>query len=479
MRSDSSLRTAPAIVAGVAAGGFLLVTADRGIVRLGILAVMLLFFVTLTVPALKRVLLAISLLEIPIQVDIYLNYDEVESATNALSGFNLSITTVVLVALYALWGTELAGGFSRLSPAALRAALPSFVYLALVTLSLAVAADTLLALYEIVLLAQVLLLFFYLLNHVRSRDDLMFVVTILLVGLVAQSLISMGLKVLGEDLQIGPVLADIDGGRVNGTFGSPNALGGYLSLLMPLGLSLMVANVGSFHRRLGGIGLTLGSMTLVLTFSRGAWIGFAISTGLVVVVAWQRRWLRGAMAAAMAAAVLVFLIAFQDEILLRLGEYNNAAAQSRLPLMELASAMIRDRPLLGVGANNFAAQLDPYVTVEYSKSWISTVHNKYLLVWAETGILALMAFLVVLAAAVRSGWRAMTGSDRVTSPVALGLMAGVIANMIHMTVDLFHGRAQVQMLWVVVALLLALPQISQSVPVSREEDADRLITPRT
>ena len=35
------------------------------------------------------------------------------------------------------------------------------------------------------------------------------------------------------------------------------------------------------------------------------------------------------------------------------------------------------------------------------------------------------------------------------------------------------------MLWVVVALLLALPQISQSVPVSREEDADRLITPRT
>ena len=48
-----------------------------------------------------------------------------------------------------------------------------------------------------------------------------------------------------------------------------------------------------------------------------------------------------------------------------------------------------------------------------------------------------------------------------TAALALGLAAGLLGNMVHMTVELFHSRIQVQMLWLVIGLLLAVPRIAR------------------
>jgi putative inorganic carbon (HCO3(-)) transporter len=128
--------------------------------------------------------------------------------------------------------------------------------------------------------------------------------------------------------------------------------------------------------------------------------------------------------------------------------------------MDLAFRMIVDNPVLGLGANNFAASMNQYLTIDFSQEWIFTVHNKYLLVWAETGILGLVAFLWIMVAAIRRGWAAVRAHDRVLSPLALGLTTGIVANMIHMTVDIFHSRTQIQMLWIVMALMLAIASMT-------------------
>jgi O-antigen ligase len=106
-----------------------------------------------------------------------------------------------------------------------------------------------------------------------------------------------------------------------------------------------------------------------------------------------------------------------------------------------------------------------YVTPDFSAyggEWLYTVHNKYLLVWAQTGLGGLITFIAVLIVALINGWRAWRLQDRFLSPLALGLGAGLVGHMVHMWVDVFAARPQIQTLWICSALLAGLAQVAQS-----------------
>jgi O-antigen ligase len=124
--------------------------------------------------------------------------------------------------------------------------------------------------------------------------------------------------------------------------------------------------------------------------------------------------------------------------------------------MKLALRVIADNPILGVGANNLPIRLDDYAGLEMSGEWLYAVHNKYLLVWAEQGTLGLLAYLAFLLATLRNAWRCWKRSHSTLSPLALGLMAGLIGFMVHMAVDLFRDRPLLQLLCVVSGLITAM-----------------------
>jgi hypothetical protein len=96
---------------------------------------------------------------------------------------------------------------------------------------------------------------------------------------------------------------------------------------------------------------------------------------------------------------------------------------------------------------------------EFSRSWIYTVHDKYLLVWAGSGIGALLAFVWFLVATVRRGLLASRSADPVLAAIAIALTGAVIGQMVHMTVELFQSRPQVQLLWVIAGLLVAMTHL--------------------
>ena len=452
---DGGLAFALVAVAGLVVAVGLLAVLDGIIFKAGVAGITGLLLASLSVATLRRVLVTVVLLEIPIQVDIYLNHDEAIAQSGALSGFNISVTTLCLVVLYLLWAGEIAARVKRPGPPRLFLAVPSFVYFALLTVSVAVATDAMLAVAEVVILAQAMLLFLYLLFHVRHRDDVIFVIVVITAATLLQSLIALSVVPLGGRLSLGPIAAGTQGRRLLGTFGSPVVLGGYLSLTLPVALGLMLVPTKRAYRWLAGAAFGLGSLALVLTLTRGAWGGYLLATGFMVIYALRRGWASASMPSLLVVLGLLLAIAFSDEILSRVAQFDNPSAQARFPLMDLAFRMIGDNPFLGVGANNFAATMNRYLTVDFSTDWIFTVHNKYLLVWAETGLASLVAFLTVLVTALRRGWEAVVASDRSLAPIAVGLVAGVAANMIHMLVDIFHARPQTQMLWLSLALILA------------------------
>lgn len=77
--------------------------------------------------------------------------------------------------------------------------------------------------------------------------------------------------------------------RAYGTFEQPNPYGGYLGLILPLALSLVLARwqrrgVWPFiARALTGLSLVLMGVALLMSWSRGAWLGFAAGLALIVV----------------------------------------------------------------------------------------------------------------------------------------------------------------------------------------------------
>ena len=436
-------------------GGALVAAPGPRVLDLAGLAVVGVGFIVSDMATIKRALVAIALIELPLQLDIYLGHDEVLGSIGTVSGFNISVTTFVLVLLYGLWGVEAMSsrrGWRR--PASL-ALLPAAGYFTATLLSALVARRPLVAMYEIVIIFQALLILIYVVHFIRTRRDLLFVVFLTVIGMLIQAFIALVIQQVGS-FAFGAFAGGAKDTRVAGTLGSPNVLGSYLALVLGPTLGLALSSAHRSLRFLAGGTLLVGSLALLLTESRGAWVGYGIALTIAIAVAYRMEWVRSRQLLLLAIPMVVMIASQAPTILARLGEFTNPAAQARIPLMELAFKMIQDAPVFGVGANNFSTALSEYLTVEYSQTWIFTVHNKYLLVWVEAGLIALVMFSWFLIAALRRAWRVVRLGDPLLGPLALGLMAGVASNMIHMLVDIFNGRPQTHTLWLVIGTIIAL-----------------------
>src|SRR5262245_20285448 len=194
-------------LAGVFLGLYLLlaVAADlRGMAFLVglIVSPFLLVIATRIAGDLKKLLLVVMLLEIPISVDFNFKFDETVARINAVSGFNISLTTLCLIFLYAWWFAEIVTRRARpLPPGLFRMSLPLIAYLIVVIFSTLFSHIAMLAFFEINLLVQAILIYFYIIHVIRTRQDLLLVVTCLLLGLFLEGLIMIAARGIGHSLE--------------------------------------------------------------------------------------------------------------------------------------------------------------------------------------------------------------------------------------------------------------------------------------
>jgi O-antigen ligase len=409
----------------------------------------------------ERLLLGIIILEIPIQVDAYLFFQEHWAEYGAIGGINLSISTFCIGGLYALWLGKFAAAAGYPWRRQLYFGYPAAAYLGCALISLCVAHERSMAINSIVLLAQAFLIYHYLANRVQSRGDVVFAVAMLLVALAMQGMIMLGLFALGHPIQLGPVAGMItEDLRVGGTVGSPVTGATYLALSMAPALAVLATPLASRYKLLAIAALALGGIGLLLTLSRGAWLAVAMSIGVFLFLAWYRRLVSVWLPAALALSLLLIGFTFQESIANRLLGDDEGSAEARLPLVYLAGEMIGDQPLTGVGINNATIVGSQYsALLDYRTEWYYTIHNKYLLEWVELGVFGLAAFVWFLFSTLRYGWTVWQRRDRVLSPLALGLLLAIAGQMLHMTVDVFNSRAQVQSLWLCAGLIVALSRM--------------------
>ena len=406
----------------------------------------------------ERILLGVIILEIPVQIDTYLMFQEKWADFGAIGGINVSLSTFCLGLLYLTWLVDSSAVAGNQSRHRLYFSIPLTVYMGLATVSFFVAENRHLALNSIALLGQAYLCYVYVSNRVKTRSDVMFVVTMLLVALAMQAAIMVGLVAIGHSFSVWPVKASLSSDlRPEGTIGSANSAGSYLGLLMLPALGVSIAAASRPVKLAAIAALMLAGVAMLFTMSRGAWIGFGVAVSLFCLIAWHRRWISAWRPIILALAVLMLAGVFQSSIMSRLFSDDGGSALSRIPLNRTAWQIIGDHPVLGVGINNSALVASQYAMMpEYRQEWFYTTHNKYLLEWEELGPLGLGAFLCFLLATMLAGWKTWQRQDELLAPIALGLSLAIITQMLHMTVDIFNNRPQVQMLWLCAGLVAAI-----------------------
>jgi O-antigen ligase len=193
--------------------------------------------------------------------------------------------------------------------------------------------------------------------------------------------------------------------RASGTLPHPNMLGAFLvfSLMMTCYLYEQSAKRGWI-----GAALFLQIVTLFTTYCRAAIFAFAGAILVWMVLSWlkEKRMCKACRPLVMGFAVSVLL--FYPQLFHRGGvvSYNELASKSdvmRISMQKVALLMIQDHPWMGIGYNNYLLALPHYTKGAVVDTIM--VHNIYLLIAAEMGLIGLAVFLVFCGVVLYRGWQ--------------------------------------------------------------------------
>lgn len=416
------------------------------------------YFVALVVGAgltvgLRRGLLAIAVASLPFQMGISLAHDSAASEIGALGGMDVSVTTLAVVGLWTLWLID--RSVTADGPSIeLRALAPFGVFVLVVALAALWARDVGLATNELFLLVESFLLGVYVAVWSRADSERSFVFGCLIASGALQAAAVVLARVTGA---VPGVRVDVTLGsgapRYGGTIGSPNAAGSFFAVILVLCLAVALTADRGWTKRIGIAAGPVVLVALVLTKSRGGWTGAAVGCALVlaVTVARGRVDIGRVVLGALAALFLVPLVA--PSIVSRLTQEDAGAYAGRGPLIEMTADVIASEPLIGVGPNNLGPVLSEHEFVRTDRTWVYVVHNKYLLVWSEAGIVALAVFVWFLLASLHRARIASRSEQGQRQEVALGCGAAIVALAVHMNVEPFNTRPQLQTLVLLAALV--------------------------
>jgi O-antigen ligase len=175
-------------------------------------------------------------------------------------------------------------------------------------------------------------------------------------------------------------------GRATGTFILPGELAAYLIVWLPIAYALTQIARRRALRAVAWTAVAVGTLALVLTFSRAGWMGCAAAAAFLI-LAQTRRLRRGGAIAAVVVAVGAAVV-----LLLFNSHHDPSEDYTRISIWQAAGQIIDRFPLTGVGPFDFP-RLYAMVHVPDADATAFHAHSLYLTFFAELGILGLGTFL--------------------------------------------------------------------------------------
>lgn len=357
---------------------------------------------------------------------------------------------------------------------------------------------------------KMLVFLFFLSSAIQTREELMTVLVAVAGAVLIQSLIlgvSYGLgKKLGFSSKVtsSGMMGFTSGGdpsavitRATGTVGHVNQQAMFHTFFtVPVAALLMVRN--SIWRIVICV-VVLGSMCgVILTFSRASWISCSLAAAIIVGLAWRSGritrmgWL--GISGGCLAGILV-VSAFSPMIVTRLTKGDDGATSSRVRMAMLALDNAARAPVTGVGPGGFInARLTANPSRWTNPVWLppgepflprdvdgvdmlevlllgkwyyvpGVVHNKFLLVLAELGVVGLALFLWFHWRVFCHARRALRTADPMLWWIGAALLAAFVTIQTEYMFELFYDDKTVLTPLFVMAMMISLDRI-----VAREKE---------
>ncbi|HEY3137910.1 MAG TPA: O-antigen ligase family protein [Blastocatellia bacterium] len=274
-----------------------------------------------------------------------------------------------------------------------------------------------------------------------------------------------------------------------GPFANHNHFAGYMELLIPLAVALVLRRaVRPELRMLYGFAAAMMGVAAVLSLSRGGIISVAASMIFLAVMSYRvsRRTepvgdTRGLPQFVSQSAIVLVIVAVitagifwigADPVINRVTRGQAPAGQtstesffsSRGWVWRDTFTMIRANPLLGVGFGAYETAFSMYTKSDGSLR-VPQSHNDYLQIVADCGIVGGLIALWFIVLVFRSVVRGARSRDPLVSALALGSGAGLFAMLVH---SLFDFNLQVPSNALLFLLLSAVATRAGAFAVDRE-----------
>jgi hypothetical protein len=440
--------------------------------------------VSLTLVLVQRlddVMLGAYLLLLPLaSVQKWLFLDDYPSEVKnvaVLSGaISVGITELLLVGIYGLWFLQVV--VARSKPVPRLGWFDGLILLFLVAnlLSLPNGEDTKLGLFAIAHLIRHILIYFYFSQRLTARH-LPWILVAFAVAIAGESIL--GVVQYRTGFLSGIILDKGTGSsdvaqyevpgienitRATGTSYDSHSYGLFLVMLLPFPLALiMSARHSASRERLMLLALIgLGALGVFASYSRSSWLTLVIAVGIVTFIQMVRREKQIIMKTAILCVLgLLAAPAVLPSIIKRFDAQGRANLDARFDQYPIAWQIWNRNLLTGNGIGNYMVALESYRPDDSLKE---PVHNVFLWLAADTGIIGAVMFYVVVGAAMIRLLKVLRAGRAPTDLFALAAFTALAVYVVDgLTNPLFRESLVYTLFWFMLALSVALPRIQAEI----------------
>lgn len=260
--------------------------------------------------------------------------------------------------------------------------------------------------------------------------------------------------------------------RVYGTLQpyNPNLFGGYLVVGLPACLGLTVWLLIKKYYKLAIlflVGTAAGVLSLVFTGCRGAYVAFFTMTLVLLAISMKFFWVNYkkiylavvAVGITLSTMLILASTSLRARILSIFAMRQDSSNSFRFNVYQSSLQMFRDNWLLGIGVGNknFREIYGLYMKTGFDAL---SAYNIYLELAVESGIFALIAFLVYLGSEIFNAVKYILTSKEAAKIVLMSsALLSLLGVMAHGMVDTVFFRPQIQIIfWIMMSLISTLAE---------------------